>query len=200
MIAQPELHYVIGVTNWVFNLSKKVLGSNKYYKLVEWCQHHGITIHGYQGGGLDGNNSKKFLKYAKSLSELLPESVSPAVTDLLSKFDNVVSGCFSYYLSENYCLLLDQFKTSVWELISVWKQQFGTELSVPWKVHMVMCHVKPQLDSTGEGLAGDSEQTGESGHSKMKKEMARYKQDLTNTHHGERTLAGVKRFVSKRIH
>ena len=40
---------------------------------------------------------------------------------------------------------------------------------------MVMCHVKPQLDSTGEGLAGDSEQTGESGHSKMKKEMARYK-------------------------
>ena len=82
----------------------------------------------------------------------------------------------------------------------MWKQQFGTELSVPWKVHMVMCHVKPQLDSTGEGLAGDSEQTGESGHSKMKKEMARYKRDLTNTHHGERTLAGVKRFVSKRIH
>ena len=35
IIAQPELHYVIGVTNWVFNLSKKVLGSNKYYKLVE---------------------------------------------------------------------------------------------------------------------------------------------------------------------
>ena len=82
----------------------------------------------------------------------------------------------------------------------MWKQQFGTELTVPLKVHMVMCHVKPQLDSRGEGLTGDSEQTCESGYSKMKKEMARYKQDLTNTHHGERTLAGVKRFVSKRIH
>ena len=40
---------------------------------------------------------------------------------------------------------------------------------------MVMCHVKPQLDSTVEVLAGVSQQTGESGHSKMKKEMARYK-------------------------
>ena len=51
----------------------------------------------------------------------------------------------------------------------------------------------------GEGLGKDSEQTGEAGHSKMKKEMARYKRDEANPHHRERMVAGVKPFVSKRI-
>ena len=61
---------------------------------------------------------------------------------------------------------------------------------------MMLCHVKPQIDIAGEGLAGDSKQTSESGHSKMKMEMVRYKSNLTNTHHGEMTLARAKRFVS----
>ena len=26
IIAQPELHYMIGVTNWVFNLTKTIIG------------------------------------------------------------------------------------------------------------------------------------------------------------------------------
>ena len=80
------------------------------------------------------------------------------------------------------------------------KFELGIKLTVPWKVHMVVCHVKTQLDSTCEGLALDSEQTGEAGHSKMTKEMGRFKRDETNLHHGERMLAGIRRFVSKRIH
>ena len=62
---------------------------------------------------------------------------------------------------------------------------------------MVMCHIKPQLESTGDGLAGDSEQTGDSRHSKMKKEMTRYQQDLPYTHHEEGTLDGAKRFLQE---
>ena len=62
-----------------------------------------MTIHGYQGGGLDGNNSKKFLSCSKELEQLLPENVAmPAIIDLLAKFDRVVTGCFSYELAPVY--------------------------------------------------------------------------------------------------
>ena len=133
------------------------------------------------------------------LDQLLPVTSAPAVIDLLQKFDTVVKGCFSYMLASNYSVLLDQFSTSVWEIIRVCKFELGIKLTIPWKVHMVVCHVKQQLDNTGEGLALESEQTGEAGHSKMKKEMGRFKRDENNLHHGERMLAGIRRFVSKRI-
>ena len=199
IISQPELHYLIGVVNWIFKLVKSVIGDDNYQQLVDWCRNRGITIHGYQGGGLDGNNSKKFLSRSMELDQLLPVTSAPAVIDLLQKFDMVVKGCFSYGLDSNYSVLLDQFSTSVWELIRVCKFELGIKLTIPWKVHMVVCHVKVQLDNTGEGLALDSEQTGEAGHSKMTKEMGRFKRDETNLHHGERMLAVIRRFVSKRI-
>ena len=65
---------------------------------------------------------------------------------------------------------------------------------------MVVSHIQPQLDITGEGLGKESEQTGESGHSKITKEISIFKRGETNANHGNRMLAGVKRYVSKRIH
>ena len=94
---------------------------------------------------------------------------------------------------------MDHFINSVWELISVCKHKLSIKLSVTWKVHMVVSHVRAQLDKTGEGLAKDSEQTGEAGHSKMSKEMQRFKRDEQNPNHWDRMLAGVRRFVSKRV-
>ena len=194
-IAHPELHYLIGVVNWVFNLVKRNLGTHDYQQLEDWCRHCGVTIHGYQGGGLDGNNSKKFLSKYMELDQLQPSTAAPAATatiDLLYKFNLVVSGCFGYELDYNYAMLLDHFTTAVWELISVCKINLDINLTVSWKLHMIVTHVKPELDRMGEGLGKDSEQTGEAGHSKMKKEMARYKRVVANPHHGERMLAGVK--------
>ena len=46
-----------------------------------------MTIHGYQGGGLDGNNSKRFLSHSQELDQLLPGSSTGAIMDLLGKFD-----------------------------------------------------------------------------------------------------------------
>ena len=111
--------------------------------LIDWCRHHGVTIHGYQGGGLDGNNSKKFLSCSKELEQLLPENVAmPAIIDLLAKFDRVVTGCFSYELAPDYIKRMDHFINSVWELISVCKHKLSIKLSVTWKVHMVVSHVR----------------------------------------------------------
>lgn len=202
IIAHPELHYLIGVVNWCYKLVKDILGTKSFKQLEDWCRHRGITIHGYQGGGLDGNNGKKFLSRCKDLGELLPDTAAPtaiAIIDLLTKFDKVVSGCFGYELASNYALLLDQFTTSVWELRYVCETNLGIKLSVTWKLHMIVSHIKPDLDKTGEGLGKDSEQTGEAGHAKMKREMGRFKRDKGNSHHGERMLAGVRRFVTKRI-
>ena len=137
------------------------------------------------------------------LEQLLPSSAAPttvSIIDLLRKFNMVVSGCFGYKLASNYAKLLDDFTTAVWELISVCKSNLNIVLTVTWKVHMVVTHIKPELDRTGEGLGKDSEQTGEAGHAKMKREMARFKRDEANPQHGERMLAGVRRFVTKRIH
>ena len=65
---------------------------------------------------------------------------------------------------------------------------------------MFVSHIKPQLDITGEGLGKESEQTGETGNSKITKEMSRFKRGEANTNHENWMLAGVKSFVSKRFH
>ena len=123
----------------------------------------------------------------------------PAIIDLLAKFDRVVTACFSYELAPDYIKQMDHFINSVWELISVCKHKLSIKLSVTWKVHMVVSHVRAQLDKTDEGLAKDSEQTGEARHSMMSKKMQKFKRDEQNPNHGDRMPAGVRRFVSKRL-
>ena len=65
---------------------------------------------------------------------------------------------------------------------------------------MVVSHIEPQLDITGEGLGKESKQTGESGQSKITKKISRFKRREANTNHSNRIPEGVKRFVSRRIH
>ena len=200
IIAQPELHYLIGVVNWMFKLVETILGPGNFKQLEDWCRHRGVTIHGYQGGGLDGNNSKQLLRKSTELDQLLPgDEATDAIIDLLGKFNCVVSGCFSYELALDYRRRLDVFTTAVWEVRRVCEEVHGIKVSVPWKVHMVVCHVRPELDRTGEGLGKDSEQTGEAGHAKMSKEMQRFKRSEANPNHGKWMLAGVRRFATKRI-
>ena len=54
---------------------------------------------------------------------------------------------------------------------------------------MVISHIQPQLDITGEGLGKESKHTGESGHSKITKDMSRYQRGEANTNHGNIILA-----------
>ena len=55
---------------------------------------HSITRHGYNGGGLDGNNAIKFLKNLPDIQQDVPAHLHP-VLDTLSAFERVVEGCFS---------------------------------------------------------------------------------------------------------
>ena len=58
-------------------------------------------MHGYQGGGLDGRNSSKFLFKLDLLQLELLINLHP-VLDTLKIFSGVVEGCFSYELCTNY--------------------------------------------------------------------------------------------------
>ena len=84
-------------------------------------------------------------------------------------------------------------------MISFCKFTLGIKVTITWKVHILVAHVKDYLKMTGEGLAHFSEQTGESSHHKVKQEMDQLKRDGENPRNGEKLLAGCKRFNSKRV-
>ena len=178
---------------------QRLLGDNRYQELVDWCRTRSITIRGYQGSGLDGNNSKQFFKASKDLSLLLGKETAAPIIDMLTKFDAVTRACFSRKLETDWEKVIESFISSVWELISFYRLYLNLELSVTWKVHMVVTHLKRRLGRLGEGLADYSEQTGESGHHKVEVEMSRFHLAEDNPRHGERMLAGASRFNGKRI-
>ena len=118
---------------------------------------------------------------------------------MLEKFDKVTKACFSRELSSDWRIVLEEFKTSVWELISFSKFELNMEINVTWELHLIVAHLRPFLEKTGKGLADYSEHTGESGHYKVDKEMSRFKRELENPNYGEKVLSGARRFNSKRF-
>jgi hypothetical protein len=178
---------------------QSLLGEDRYPELVAWCRTRSITIRGYQGSGLDGNNCKAFFKASTDLGLLLGEATAAPITDMLNKFDAVTKACFSRKLDKDWEKIIDSFITSVWELISFCRLTLKRELSVTWKLHMLVTHLKRLLGRLGEGLADYSEQTGESGHHKVEVEMSRFHLAEENPRHGERMLAGASRFNGKRV-
>ena len=199
VIPIPQLHCHIGIANWAWDWVKQVLGEERYPELLQWSRQRSISIRGYHGTGLDGNNSKNFFKASKDLHLLLDQETSVPIVDMLQKFDMVTKACFSRDLLPDWREVLERFITSVWELISFSKFQLKIKISIPWKLHLVVSHLRPFLEKTGRGMADYSEQTGESGHFKVDKEMSRFQRDLENPHHGGNMLAGCKRFNSKRF-
>ena len=58
----PQLHLLMGVVNHLVKLSAKFSP-----EITDVLKKHNIFQHGYQGGGLDGNNSLKLLKNLEAL-------------------------------------------------------------------------------------------------------------------------------------
>ena len=156
-------------------------------------------MRGYQGTGLDGGNSKNFLKASKDLHIILGEKNAAPIKDMLHKFDLVTKACFSRDLLPDWRMILDSFVTSVWELVSFCKIELKIKFSITWKVHIMVYHVRPFLEKTNMGLADWSEKTGESAHHKVEVEMKRFRRDINNPLHGEKMLAGCSHFNSKRF-
>ena len=153
VIPIPQLHCHIGVGNWGWDWVKTALGESRYEELLQWSRQRSVTIRGYHGSGLDGNNCKNFFKASKDLHLLLGSDISMPITDMLKKFNLVTRACFSRELSPDWREVLGSWVTSVWELISYSKYQMHIKINIPWKLHLLVCYLKPFLEKTGQGMA-----------------------------------------------
>ena len=118
-IQMPELHLLIGVSNHYYKKLKLVWPSLVLWARCTW------TVHGRQGGGLDGANSSRlgkfvlltsiFVSFLKKL-ELLRKVVPPAaipIIDTLQLFRAVQTGCFGWDLCQDYRERIQAFTESV---------------------------------------------------------------------------------------
>ena len=113
-IPLPELHLLMGVVNWALVLLYKSVPNKE--ALLERMRSVSVSVHGYHGCGLDGNNSVEFLKHLDFIFENLPDELLPVKTMLL-RFKQVVCSCFSMSLAPSFREDIDIFNQSVATLI-----------------------------------------------------------------------------------
>ena len=80
-----------------------------------------------------------------------PPVLSGPIMDMMQKFDNVTKACFSGDLLPGWRDTLEIFITSVWELISFCKFRLNINLSVTWKIHILVLHLRPLWREQGRG-------------------------------------------------
>ena len=66
LLPLPELHLLIGTVNHLYKLLERGLATHFYMGSRKW------TVHGQQGGGLDGANSNRFLQKIADLRKVAP--------------------------------------------------------------------------------------------------------------------------------
>ena len=111
-----------------------------------------------------GNQCKKLMMSTDALRDVVPEE-HRNFCDALDKFDVLAQDCFGKYLAPGYLSSIKAFHQSFTGL------GFKTKST---KLHILFAHVPEYLEKTGVGLAIDSEQAGESLHSRFT-EFSRYK-------------------------
>ena len=91
LLPPAELHLLIGAVNALLNLLIKMYGLGQ---VEGWLKAIGVIRHGYNGGGTDGNNSKRVLDRVDELASTLPPETAPIVANLRA-FKDVVKGTLS---------------------------------------------------------------------------------------------------------
>ena len=132
------------------------------------------TVHGRQGGGLDGGNCNRFLKKIDMLQKVVPSTVLP-ILDTLQLFKEVQTGCFGWDLCLDYKERIQAFKDSTRKLKVYFQEVLKLKSSTtPWKLYILCAHLEENLTRRGQGLGIVCEQAGEAVHHKVKKTKARY--------------------------
>ena len=95
VVPPPELHLLMGAVNWGLEQLYDLMPEDQ---LKNRMRTKGISVRGYQGGGLDGVNSNLFLKHLNFLFFSVPADAQP-VKDMLASLKVFVEGCFGIDLS-----------------------------------------------------------------------------------------------------
>lgn len=189
-IMLPELHLMIGNCNHLLGPIKEL-----WPGIMDWFKRNSIFWRGYQGGGLDGNNSRKFLQKLDILKSEVPRKLHP-ILETLKLFNLVVESCFSHELSSDYREKILNYKQSYKQLSDYCNKRLKFKLTVSWKVHCVTAHLEEFLTRQKTGLAKFAEQTGEAAHCSMKPVMKRHSRSEGHKDHGQKQMIAVRKFGS----
>ena len=203
MIPPPELHLMMGAVNHKLNLLSRLITKMELDEelLWTWCDSKGITRRGYNGKNkLDGNNSSRFLSWIDELEkcEWFPIEAGPIV-DCLMQFKEIKDKCFGWNLEDGWQDAILSYKHMFSELQVYSDTVLGLDLSCTWKIHVIVCHLKPFLTTKQCGLGCYAEQTGESIHAKIKPVLNRHKRKPGHKEHGTRQQRAVVEFSSNNI-
>ena len=162
---------------------------------------------GYQGVGLDGNNSNRFLTYLDQLELDLLSAIQlePKYQALLSVvhclrlFDKIKEKAFGFFKGPDLEESVNLFKYSFKELQVTLKNEFKYELNVSWKVHIVVNHLVPFLNNVPHGLGVYCEQAGESTHHCHKEVWQRYKRRMDHGDYGAQLKKSFVEFGTKNL-
>ena len=174
----PELHLMMGSTNKLFNLVKKVMEYHGREEAFDkWCKKCSITRRGHNDNQLDGNNCKAFMRAIKKLQEaklagpeaaedaekLLPSTGLP-ILDALAALETVVKSTMSHTLAASFKEDIQRYKDMRAKLPESMMAAFGLKVGYSWKEHVLLVHLEPWLEVNQIGLASLSEQASESIH------------------------------------
>ena len=185
----------MGCVNWALEVLYKVVPKDDLQRRMRTKS---ISVHGYHGGGLDGNNSSNFLKNLDFIFEPLPDTLQPVYT-MLTTFKKVVDSCFSMDLALTYEEDIDTFNQSVYNMIDHCQGILNINLKPTWKMHILVCHLKPFLDEKQTGLGIYCEQTSEAAHVMMQPTTKRFKRRSDHQLHGAKLFRSACDYSAKNM-
>ena len=195
LVPPPELHLLIGFVSLLGTLLMDL-----WPEFDSWLKSKNIMQRGYQGRGWDGNNSNKILKFLDGLEEEILKSCPQfiPIVQCLKDFRKVKEACFGKNLDPCLRNLMERLKNSFLCAQDVAIGN-GKNLSITWKVHILMCHVVPFVEFHNCGMSRFAEQCGESIHAKFKPTWARYKRSEGHSEHQDKLKKAVIDFGGRRI-
>jgi hypothetical protein len=144
-------------------------------------------------------NVLRFLKKIEALRAVVPLQALP-ILDALAKFREIQHGCFGWDLCSDYSQRIASFTESVEDLKLFCEGTLGLKFTIPWKLHMVCCHLEPLLDRLGRGLALVCEQAGEAIHYRFKGTKSRYRLNKYHVMAGKAQKKAVVQWSSWALH
>ena len=109
--------------------------------------------------------------------------------------------CFGKFLDSNYNNIINNYRHK-YELLQEYCQDVlddGLDLSLPWKIHMLVVHLPQWLDRHGEGMRKYAEQTAELCHHDFVQTNKRFKRGEAHADHGKNLRRSTVEYNSRRI-
>jgi hypothetical protein len=191
IVAIPELHILIGITNKMFKEAMK-----EWPDILEWPKSLHLVRGDYHNQDFEGNEARKLLKNCDKLKSLIPDTRLTRNSQLhpgwkyyaaFSAFNDVVAGCFGKVVSADIEEKINKFKNAYMNL----------GCSFTSKVHILCNHVFPVVSLTTHGLADMSEQSLEATHHTFEQIWMKYLvKDHNHPEYGSRLKRALVEFNS----